>query len=122
MGSITITIPIPHKCLSQNARPHWATRAKHFKGSKNATIAACLEVCDTAPMWDHAAADAVWFHKTGNRPDYGNAWGLLKAAFDGIEAAFIVIDDKNLRTRDMTFIKDAKNPRVVLTITQVKPS
>lgn len=73
--------------------------------------------CETGP-WKFARVSAVFFHPDNRRRDPDNSMGSIKAAYDGIVDAGLVIDDdaKHMKRGEPTFAVDSKYPRVVLTI------
>jgi crossover junction endodeoxyribonuclease RusA len=124
MQSLTITLPLPHKSLSPNARSHWRTKAKHTKEYRTGTYIRTVALCaSNGPYWKASKAATVtiqWFTKTVMHPDRDNALSSLKAAFDGVTDGGFLSTDKELTHQPITFQKDAKNPRVVLTFTATK--
>jgi Holliday junction resolvase RusA-like endonuclease len=120
VNSITITIPIPHRSLSPNARTHWATKAKKVKAARRcarwyAQIDSELGVTN----WTNAISTVVWYAKTATHPDPDNALAMLKPYFDGLADAGVLANDRNLAHNPIRFDKDKANPRVELTITRV---
>jgi len=114
---VTVTVPIPHPCLSPNARPHHMQLANAKKRaraySKTATQAVML--CQER-RWSKAQTSIVWFTKTIKHPDPDNALTMLKATFDGFKDAGLLTDDRDLGHGPIRFEKDAKNPRVEITV------
>jgi hypothetical protein len=120
MNSITITLPIPARKLSPNARTHWAEKAKLTKASRRAAYFAALEALNLRkpPGWIKARLGVRAFFKTLNFPDPTNFPLSLKAAIDGIADAGIIANDKGLWPERPVFEKDTGNPRVEITITE----
>ena len=122
--TLTITVGLPHKALSPNARAHWRTVAKHKKAAKEiANFESRLyfsgrEGFSVCPCWTHARTSIKWYTKTIRHPDPDNALASLKATFDGIRQSGLLADDNNLSHDAIKFEKDAKNPRVEITITK----
>lgn len=120
MKSVTITVPIPHRSLSPNARAHWRTKAKH---KKTARLTARIEVRDavgTGKMWSAASVAVVWFAKTANglRMDHDNIIGSLKGTIDGIADAGLLADDRGVTWLPPRVEVDKLNPRIEITITK----
>lgn len=91
-----ITLPWPDKRLSQNARVHWAVRAKATKAARTAagwaTKAAKVKIDGEGAIYLH-----VYFYPPDNRRRDGtNMLGSLKAALDGIADA-LGVDDVQFR-------------------------
>lgn len=117
MRIITVTVPIPHKALSPNARCFWRTKAAAVKVTRTrARLGACAELLCAQPRWTRARTRIRWFTKTIRHPDADNALASLKAAFDGFKDAGLLADDNGLAHEPIEFSKDAKNPRVEITI------
>jgi hypothetical protein len=72
--------------------------------------------------WELAEVSATFYHATERRRDQDNAMGSLKAAYDGIVDAQLVVDDDyaHLRRGSPEFRTDKEFPRVELTITRLK--
>lgn len=125
MNQLTITLPLPHKSLSPNWRGHWATKAKQVRFARE--IAECHAANVMKFMLHHlrphhasASLSIQWFTKTITRPDADNALSSMKAYLDGVTDSGFLADDRGLTHQPITFQKDAKNPRVVLTFTATK--
>jgi crossover junction endodeoxyribonuclease RusA len=120
VNSITITIPIPHRALSPNARTHWATKAAKVKAARNVAywFAAVDSSCQPK-RWPNAISTVVWYAKTATHPDPDNALAMLKPYFDGMADAGVLANDRNLAHNPIRFEKDKANPRVQITITRV---
>jgi Holliday junction resolvase RusA-like endonuclease len=120
VNSITITIPIPHRSLSPNARTHWATKAAKVKAARRfACIQGIAVTVEAEPNWPNAISTVVWYAKTATHPDPDNALAMLKPYFDGMADAGVLANDRNLAHNPIRFEKDRANPRVQITITRV---
>lgn len=120
MSPIIITLPLPPKELSPNARVHWRVKSKATGGYRERAMYAGWDLfprSSSAPLHNTATVQVQWFTKTAHRPDGDNALASLKALFDGLTDAGIFSDDKWLTHLPIKFAKNAANPRVVLTIT-----
>lgn len=118
MNSITITVALPSKEVSQNARVHFMARARATLKQRTEAGVACLAASKSSPRWKKATLSIVAFFKTKRWPDPMNFIGSLKATADGIEDAGIVANDSGLWPTRPVFATDKSNPRVVLTITE----
>jgi crossover junction endodeoxyribonuclease RusA len=121
LKQITVTLPIPPKELSPNARVHWAKKAKLTASLRELACVRALFVIMAngcaKPQWEKASVLVEWFHRTAMHPDPDNCRGSLKAVYDGMQSAGVYLNDRYLTHLPIIFAKDASNPRVVLTIT-----
>ena len=123
MDSYTIVLPIPHKHLSPNARPHWRAKAKAVKGYRQG---ACFEthtaiecrVGDHPPNWGSASVLVRAYFKDKRKRDKDNIQASLKAAFDGLADAGLIDNDSGLTHLPMEVLVDKKNPRIELVVTK----
>ncbi|CAB4163195.1 hypothetical protein UFOVP813_6 [uncultured Caudovirales phage] len=119
MNSLTITLPLPVKEVSQNSRCHFMTKARATKEQRALAGVACLKAWHgLMPFWERASFAVVAYFKTKRHPDPMNFIGSLKATADGIEDAGIVANDSGLWPLRPVFATDKLNPRVVITITE----
>lgn len=79
------------------------------------------EQIDSRP-WQHARVNAEFFFRDNRRRDPDNAMGSIKAAYDGIVDAGLVVDDdaKHMIRGEPNFDVCSEWPRVVLTIERLK--
>lgn len=120
MTSITITLPLPYKQLAPNARVNWTIKSKltkaHRKVAHLRTVAALK---GNAPEgWMKSKLEVSAYFPTYRFPDPDNFMASLKAYEDGIADSGVIVDDKSLQLEKPIFAKDARRPRVVLTITK----
>ncbi len=123
---VRIILPLPKRVLSPNCpvfsrqgrMAKAAATKKYRKMAKEATEDAQV---NTGP-WSLASVAVVFFHKVKRRRDQDNAMGSLKAAYDGIVDAGLIVDDdwEHLQRELPTFEIDKKNPRVELIVTRIK--
>jgi len=119
VNSITITLPLPDKSLSPNARVHWAKKSKAVKAYREAAKwAAFMATRPTPPKWKNATYKAVFYWPNARRRDADNAVASIKAALDGIADAGVVINDSGLWPERPEFHTDTENPRLEITITK----
>ena len=116
--SLTITIGIPHKALSPNARCHYMTKAAQVK---RARAWAWAKAGHVTTRWTNAISTVVWYTQTKRRPDADNALAMLKPTFDGLTDAGVLANDRDLAHNPIRFEVDRSNPRVEVTISEVKP-
>lgn len=115
---MTITLPLPDKRLSPNARIHWQKRRTLIKQCRER---AKLEVLrkigiNTPPKFE--GYSLAFYYPDARRRDDDNTEGSfgVKAFRDGIADA-LRIDDYNLRKLTVsTFQIDRANPRLEITL------
>lgn len=77
-----------------------------------------VELCgDTPPGWKKARVLIDWYHKTARFLDRDNIIASCKAYIDGFADAGLIADDVGVTYEPVGRFKDAKNPRVEITIT-----
>jgi len=123
MNSITISLPLPPKSLSPNARCHWAVKARDTRKCREAarwwTFAALKGDC---PHWRRSTFRATFYHTTNRRRDDDNLIASLKPYRDGIADSGLLDDDVGVVTLPPLKCIDRENPRVEITITQLEDS
>lgn len=130
MKSITITLPHPPKELSPNGRSHWAKKAKATKGYRDVACLLALGAMrrdpafkgprgnTQAPLWKKAKMHVKAYFRTATFKDPTNLMASLKAAEDGLQDAGIIDNDRGLWPERPEMFKDAKNPRIEITISE----
>lgn len=118
--SIRLTLPLPDKALSPNARVHWAKKARAAKAARRAAWLMATKVLREArqkpPMWERATASVVILWPTAHRRDVDNAAASLKAYWDGLADAGVVANDSGLVPEPPVFLVDRRRPRVEITV------
>ena len=119
MTSITVTIPLPPADVRSNARVHWSRRAKAIRSYRVKTkVAALVASKSAAPLWVKASVQITAHFPTHQHLDPSNLIDALKGAFDGLEDAKIIVNDKNLWPERPVILTKQINPRIELTITE----
>ncbi|CAB4165146.1 hypothetical protein UFOVP817_38 [uncultured Caudovirales phage] len=123
MTTITIVLPLPDKCLSPNARVHWAKKAKVVKHMRVAckyltTSAIALYGYPERPNWTRATYKARFYWKNNRQHDSDNAIASIKSALDGVADAGLVVNDSGLWPERPEFLIDKENPRLEITFTK----
>lgn len=118
MNQITIVLPLPDKCLSPNARVHWAKKAKAAKKYRVESHFAVMLSKGAGLNWTQAKYTARFYFKDARRRDADNAIASLKSAIDGVADAGLVVNDSGLWPERPEFHVDKENPRVEITITK----
>ena len=109
MKTKVITLPLPAKELSPNARVHWAKKSpitKKHRSNASARTMYCLTKGDQI-----ASYMLYFFWKDKRRHDRDNASASCKAYLDGIADA-IGQDDSTFEFDGVRFAIDKDNPRV----------
>ena len=92
-----LIIPHPPKSIGANTRAHWRKRAADVAKYRNECTRLFLDQTKGArPKWRRAAVVVVWMSKTRIHPDPVNLYQYLKGAFDALQDAEIIINDKHL--------------------------
>jgi crossover junction endodeoxyribonuclease RusA len=96
--SMTVTLSLPPKALSPNARPHWAAKARATKAHRGeAFLMTQLAVRRSGIVIDDAddvLIRPLFLHRVRRRRDRDNALASLKAALDGVAEALGVDDSR----------------------------
>lgn len=118
MPRVTITLPLPPKALSPNARVHWAAKHRATRAARGrAKIEALRAIGHAAsPCWPTASARVTVYAKTRQRRDRDNLLASCKAYFDGIADAGVLADDSGLVHQPLRIELDRANPRLVIEI------
>lgn len=116
--ALVVTLPLPPKALSPNARVHWSVKAR--------AVAAYRELAEMAArsegplsMWEGATMQPTFYWPDARARDDDNAAAALKSARDGIAKAGLVRDDLLIRALPAVFKVDRARPRVEITLTPV---
>ena len=126
LEQVTIVFRLPGGILSPNNPPGSigsrfakAAAAKKYRQLVKETVEA--ECIETGP-WQKVEVDVVFFFAVKRRRDEDNAMGSLKAAYDGIVDAGLVVDDdyEHMRRNIPEFLIDREHPRVMLTIKRLQ--
>jgi len=123
---IEITIPIPPLETRPNARGHWAKKANAVKKQRSdamfAAVAELYRMNAKPPRWQQAEVQAT-FHRPEpqcRKADLDNLTGWLKASFDGLQDAGIIVNDGgfiHLPPKQLLGAEAGDESKVVLVIT-----
>ena len=122
---IVITLPLPHKDLSPNGRPHWRQKAKltkeHVEDAFQVVTVAIADGSiprDSIP-WKKVESREIYYWPTHRRRDVRNAEGSLKAYYDGFVRSGLLEDDdiEHLTHMPSMFQYDKDDPRVEIILT-----
>ena len=123
---IVIILPLPNKALS----PNWTVGSIGGRMMKAAAVKKYRhlvrdrieqETIESLP-WGKVLVSAAFFYATKRRRDPDNAMGSLKAAYDGIVDAGVVVDDdfEHMSRAEPSICFDASCPMVILTIERLE--
>ena len=117
--SMTVTLSLPPKALTPNARPHWAAKARAVQAYRGEAFLmarrAVAGVGKGGQWWAKVGTEIMvrstfWF-RVERRRDRDNAQASLKSALDGIAEA-MGVDDSRFIMAAATLSVDATDPRV----------
>lgn len=114
---LTVTVGIPARTLSPNARCHWAVKAKANKRARTEAWAAAqvaMYEANEKGGWTEATCQVHWFARDNRRRDKDNCLASLKPTFDGLVDAGLLKDDSALTHLPLVLLVDTRNPRVEL--------
>ena len=124
---VTVTLPLPDRCLSPNARTHWAVKSKAAKRQH------AVAYCETAEVlqWPGVSLGTMpnqrftpdqtfgvrcrWFFRDRRRRDADNLLASMKHAFDGIAEA-LGVDDRTFVHWPAEIGYDRDRPRVEVSL------
>lgn len=112
---LTVTVGIPARTLSPNARCHWAVKAKATKRARVeawASAQVAMYEANVKGGWKEATAEVHWYARDVRRRDKDNCLASLKATFDGLVDAGLLHDDNAITHLPLVILVDSKNPRV----------
>lgn len=115
--SITVVLPLPPGGLSPNSRPHWGKKARAVKQYRTDAGLACRAAMNAQGVeggWVAASVLPVFYHASRRRRDADNHGAALKAAYDGLVDAGLLVDDEGLVPLPVRFEIDKADPRVEL--------
>ncbi len=122
-ASLTLSLPLPPRELSPNARPHYMAKARAKKKYRRFAWATAVGANGgTGDRWPTATCQATFYVRDRRRRDRDNLLASLKAAFDGLTDARIIEDDAGLIHLPVQIDVDRENPRVELLVTRAGPS
>jgi Holliday junction resolvase RusA-like endonuclease len=119
--SIQISVPLPSKELSPNARVHWRVKAKATKSARQHS--GTLGLAHGRPMWKSANVRCVFTFGDKRPRDKDNLLASMKAYFDGLADAGIIENDSQLIYLPVEITApDRLQKRVVIHIEQTEAS
>lgn len=122
-NTIKITVSLPTSPLSPNSRCHWAVKAKATKRARIeawAMAQVAMYESNVSGEWVAAACQCLWFARDNRRRDRDNCLSSLKATFDGLADARLLVNDAGLVHLPLRIFTDPKNPRIELILNQIE--
>ena len=116
--TVTVVLSLPPAGLSPNSRLHWAAKARLTRAYRELAHAATRAAGGWKRHWPRAIATARFFFRTPRRRDEDNARASLKAAFDGMVDAGLLVGDTaaHLTHGRPVMAVDPGNPRVEIEV------
>lgn len=111
---ITITLPLPDRKLSPNARVHWAAKARAVKFAKERAYYVAKKAGVGGLHWPAATMRATFFFKVARNRDRDNLAAMLKSVTDGIVAAGLLENDCYLIPLPVEIVNKTAMERVEL--------
>ena len=121
LESVTVTLPLPPKSLSPNARCHWRQKARDVADARSRALYGTIIASGMSRLrWKRSTLQATFYHAQRRRRDDDNLIASLKAYRDGLVDAGLLDDDCGVTTLPVVKLIDRDRPRVVLTITRTE--
>lgn len=119
MSTLLVTVSLPPKALSPNARPHWAAKAAAVKKHKAEAAMfarhAIRRQLEPLPVRGFLIVKPTFYYRVTRNRDRDNLQASLKAALDGIASA-LDIDDSRFLVEVASIEIDKDDPRVEIEI------
>jgi crossover junction endodeoxyribonuclease RusA len=91
---LVIHLPLPTPALQPNSRAHWIVKARETKQYRQRAMLEARSILphDWQPM-EYATVQCVFTFAQRRRRDGDNLLASMKAAYDGLRDAGVVVDD-----------------------------
>ena len=96
MRTVKITLPLPSKQLSPNARCHWRVKSKAVKAARTLAYCEAINAGCAGEKWKSATMQATFYFNLNRGRDKDNAASSLKSHIDGITLAGLLVNDTGL--------------------------
>lgn len=120
--ALVIDLPIPPRTVSPNARPHWAAvakaKAKMRADGKLAAKSAIREQRPSGLPWKSATVKPLFFFRVNRKRDRDNFGAMLKAYYDSLQDAGVIVNDCGLIPHPPVMCVDKDDPRVELIVAE----
>lgn len=119
---VIVCLPLPPRELSPNARVCRWRRIRRTRQYRRTAGLTALAAAGRRLSWARAVAQATFYWPDRQRRDIRNAEASLKAAYDGIVDAGVIVDDQAeaLEHDQTVFQVDPTRPRVEIRIIRKK--
>ncbi|MFN0127083.1 MAG: hypothetical protein ACKV19_10420 [Verrucomicrobiales bacterium] len=115
---VRIEMPHPPRPLFPNSREHWSRKAQATRIYRRlAAVRASAQMGSVRPRWVKARVLVEWHAQGKTHPDPDAVVSSMKAAFDGLQDAEVIINDRGLWPDRPVILTDQPWPVVVLTVT-----
>ena len=117
-STVIITLPLPPRQLSPNARVHWRTKARYTKKYRHTARQLTMIAGGRGQRWTRASAQATFYWPDPQRRDIRNAEQCPSPAYNGIVDAGLIVDDNSvvLTHAETQFRVDRQHPRVEIIV------
>lgn len=115
--ALLLTVSIPARTLSPNARVHWAVKMKATKAARVeswAGVQVAMHEQAVKGGWKACECRVVWYARDSRRRDRDNLLASLKATFDGLVDGGLLVDDAGITHLPLALEVDTARPRVEL--------
>ena len=114
MPTVMVTLPLPPKELSPNARAHFRKKMRATKYYRAWSKISALAVKDGVCLKDPTMViNAFWPNRTRIMDD-DNLVACMKPARDGCQDAGLYLDDREVKLRGVVQQCDHEDPRIEL--------
>lgn len=118
-GHVRVTLPLPPKGCSPNARPGVRGAMSAKKKARTLAWAVMLPLEERSVGWTRIRADVTWYHRTKNHRDRDNIIASLKSTIDGFEDSGLIANDRGVEWGDITPDTDGNRPRVIINLHRI---
>ena len=118
--SVTITLRLPGRELSPNARCHWRLKARVVAHHRTTARVMVGMSTHTPPAYRAASCEPRFFFAQNRKRDRDNLLASLKSSFDGLADGGLIVNDSAMTYLPVVVAIDRTNPRVELHITETE--
>ena len=116
---IVVVLDLPPKELNPNSRAFWRVKRLAVKAYREHAKTESMVAAYRYSLYDpfrEVKIQASFYRRRNVPMDGDNALAMLKPAFDGLQDAGIIANDRQITHLPVLFFKDAESPRVELRI------
>ncbi len=119
LGTMAIDLPLPSDKLQPNSRPHFMAKSRATKKAREDAYTVASNAKPSSCPWKSATVRCVFTFRNKRSRDKDNLLAWLKAYFDGIASAGVVVNDSGFVHLPVEETKpDAMHPGVRIEITR----